>query len=184
MKKCYRCNIEKEITEFYKHPVNLGGYSNRCKDCTKKDVKENRLAKKEHYDNYDRNRPNAEERKNKTVVWKKNKYATDPEFRKQRLAYSWADRRNNPDKYGARDAMTVARKNGTLIRSESCEHCGVSDVRIEGHHWSYLPEHWLDVIWLCTSCHGKEHKRLNELGRDPDKLNEMEKEHERTAELV
>lgn len=174
MNKCYRCGVEKEITEFYKSPVNLSGYSNRCKECTKKDVKENRKDKKEHYDNYDRNRPNAQERKDLSVGRTKAKYNSDEEFRRKQLEYSKQDRINNPDKYKARDALTIARRNGTLVTPDDCEHCGVSGVRIEGHHWSYLPEHWLDVIWLCTSCHGKEHKRLNELGRDPDKLNEME----------
>lgn len=169
MKKCYRCSIEKELTEFYKHPANTDGHSNRCKECTKKDVKENRKVKKDYYDNYDRNRPNAEDRKDKSVESRRSKYNSDPDFRKKKLYSSWLDRRNNPDKYGARDALTVARKNGALATPETCEHCGISGVRIEGHHWSYLPEHWLDVIWLCTICHGKEHKRLNALGRDPDK---------------
>jgi len=31
--------------------------------------------------------------------------------------------------------------------------------RIEGHHWSYYPDHWLDVIWLCAKCHREEHRR-------------------------
>jgi hypothetical protein len=174
MKKCYRCGVEKEVTEFYKHPVNLGGYSNRCKECTKIDVKQNRKDKKEHYNNYDRNRPNEVDRRKRTIEQRNQKYSSDPEFRKKRSDYSKEDRKNNPQKYKARDAMTVARRNGTLIRPEACEHCGTSEKKIQGHHWSYLPEHWLDVIWLCTSCHGKEHKRLNELGRDPDKLKEME----------
>lgn len=169
MKKCYRCNSEKELVEFYKHPANADGRSNRCKECTKKDVKENRKDKQAHYDNYDRNRSNSIERKNKTVQLAKAKYASDEEFRRKRLDFSKEDRVNNMNKYKARDALTIARRNGTLTTAENCEHCGISDVRIEGHHWSYLPEHWLDVIWLCTSCHGKEHRRLNELGRDLDK---------------
>lgn len=174
MKKCFKCEEEKELSEFYKHPANTDGHFNKCKECTKKDVKENRKNKKEYYDNYDRNRPNAKERKDKFVSYRKKRYASDPSYREKNLAWSWEDRRKNPEKYAARDAMTVAIKNGAIVRSETCEHCGDFGVRIEGHHWSYLPEHQLDITWLCTECHGKEHKRLNELGRDPDKQAEGE----------
>lgn len=30
------------------------------------------------------------------------------------------------------------------------------------HHWSYLPEHWMDITPLCSSCHGT----LHQSGRD------------------
>lgn len=176
MKKCYRCGLEKEQVEFYKHPANADGHSNRCKECTKKDVKENYEAKREHYLEYNRSRPNAEERKDKNITKRREKYSADPDFRRKKLDYSKQDRINNPDKYKARDALTIARRNFTLITPENCEHCGKTGIRIEGHHWSYLPEHWLDVIWLCTSCHGKEHKRLNALGRDPDKQTQEDAE--------
>lgn len=33
MKKCTKCLIEKEITEFQKHPFSKGGINSRCKDC-------------------------------------------------------------------------------------------------------------------------------------------------------
>ena len=62
MKKCFKCGIEKELTEFYKHPRMADGTVNKCKECNKKDVIENRLDKKDYYDVYDRNRPNASER--------------------------------------------------------------------------------------------------------------------------
>lgn len=172
MKKCYRCSTLKEISDFYKQPANSDGYSNRCKDCTKKDVKENRKNKQDYYDNYDRNRPNSEERKDKYIEYKRERYNSDQEFREARLERNRLDRINNPNKYKARDALTRARRTGVLVTPDACEHCGNSEKSIQGHHWSYEPEHWLDVMWLCTECHGKEHRRLNELGRDPDKLME------------
>jgi hypothetical protein len=45
MKKCFKCGIEKELDEFYKHPKMADGHLNKCKDCNKKDVKDNYLIK-------------------------------------------------------------------------------------------------------------------------------------------
>ena len=174
MKKCFKCNIEKELTEFYKHPMMADGTVNKCKECNKKDVRENRFDKRDYYNEFDRNRLNTEERNIAYSEYRRNRYATDPDFRELHLERNRVNKRNNPDKSKARQSVSNAVRDGRLFKPTSCEHCGTSEKKIQGHHWSYLPEHWLDVIWLCTSCHGKEHKRLNELGRDPDKQTKME----------
>ncbi len=34
MKKCTKCGEEKELSEFYKKPLNKDGYTNSCKVCS------------------------------------------------------------------------------------------------------------------------------------------------------
>lgn len=54
-KRCFKCNIEKPLTDFYKHPQMPDGHVNKCKECNKKDVRENyadKVDEKRAYDSY------------------------------------------------------------------------------------------------------------------------------------
>lgn len=56
MKTCFKCGIKKGLEEFYKHPDMPDGRVNKCKECNKKDVRENFAKKREYYNNYDKER--------------------------------------------------------------------------------------------------------------------------------
>jgi len=73
------------------------------------------------------------------------------ESRMAALQRYWAA---NPGKREARHAVAYALRTGRLTR-KPCEECG-SHKRVHAHHHDY--DKPLEVKWLCSLCHGKEHR--------------------------
>ena len=125
MKTCFKCNQSKPFTEFYKHSAMGDGYLNKCKECTKVDVRINRRKNQEYYRAYDRARGNR---------W--------------RDGYEADYRKRFPDKYYAQKTLGNAVRDGK-VKKEVCFICG--DEKVEAHHPDYSKP--LDVIWLCPGHH-------------------------------
>lgn len=137
-KICFKCKKEKSLDEFYKHSGMSCGYIGKCKDCSKRDVRENYKDKKEQYSAYYRNREKTEKRK----LWR---------FENQKKV-----RKNNPTKYHCRIITNNAIRDGKLTK-EPCAVCG--NKKVEAHHSNYY--YPLDVIWLCKCHHLIEHKKIS-----------------------
>ncbi len=55
-KKCFKCDEIKPLSHFYKHKQMSDGHVNKCKECSKKDVKKHRLKNIDRIRKYDRER--------------------------------------------------------------------------------------------------------------------------------
>jgi len=60
----------------------------------------------------------------------------------------------NPQKRSARIVVGNAIRDGKLTKGP-CAKCG--NPKVQAHHHDYSKP--LDVTWLCSSCHAKEHRR-------------------------
>ena len=134
MKTCFKCGAEKPLSEFYVHKQMTDGRLNKCKECTKKDSRENRRNNVEYYREYDRKRGNRQSKE----------YRDGYKARKQKA-------------YWARTAVGNALRDGKLIKG-LCEVCG--DSNVHGHHDDY--DRPLDVRWLCPAHHSQWHKENGE----------------------
>jgi len=132
VKRCFKCDTEKPLSDFYRHPKMADGRLGKCIECTKRDVMQHRAANLDRIREYDRAR-----------------YRSTP-YRQAQLRE--LGRRVRP----ANRALSNAIRDGVVVRPDACWHCG-STGRIEGHHVHYsFP---LEVVWLCISCHRKVHRQ-------------------------
>ena len=138
MKICFKCNLKKQLSDFYKHSKMSDGYLNKCKTCTKKDANKYRndnLLKVREYD--------KERSKNKERI-------------KASLEIVKAWRKEDSRRFIAHNAVARAVKKGILVR-QPCEMCG--NEKTVAHHEDY--DKPLAVTWLCQPCHKKRHIEIN-----------------------
>lgn len=135
MKECFKCHEVLPLSEFYKHPMMGDGHLNKCKECTKRDVKEHRRANLARIREYDRTR-----------------FHEDPERRAAQYASARTLKDVYPEKYRARYMVHNAVRDGRLER-KPCEVCGA--INSEGHHEDYSKP--LEVRWLCRVHHEELH---------------------------
>ena len=150
-KTCFKCNKTLSLAEFYKHPKMGDGHLGKCKECTKRDTKENIVKNHDYYIEYDRNRANAPH-----SVEAKKKYS-QTEIGKalaRKCKAKWAE--NNVIKRAASFIINNAVRDCKIIKEYKCQSCGIENVKIHGHHDDYAFP--MTVRWLCSKCHCAWHK--------------------------
>jgi len=175
IKKCFKCGEKKSLSHFYKHNQMLDGHVNKCKDCNKKDVTENRNKNIEKVRAYDRKRGNRQTRryaieyreKNRKKINEKNRaYYSENKEKSREIKKRYVTknkekikqktkkyRKNNPEKQLAHQAVGYAVKTGKL-KKQPCEICGSE--KVHAHHEDYSKP--LNVIWFCPEHHAEIHR--------------------------
>lgn len=133
-KRCFKCLLDKPLSCFYKHPQMGDGHLNKCKECTKGDVKRHRAENLDRVRSYDRDR------------------AKDPLRKKLAAAICKRWRQEDRRRTAAHNAVARAIRSGKIIM-EDCISCGSPDS--VAHHHDY--DRKLDVVWLCQPCHCRLH---------------------------
>jgi len=137
MKRCFKCEETKALSEFYKHSQMADGYLGKCKDCTKKDAEATRQQKMKdpEWVEKERIRQLLKERKRRQAESGRlfGTYVKPRMFRTH-----WRER--NPEKMKAHNAVNNAIRDGKL-QPMPCVVCGE---KAHGHHEDYSKP--LDVV--------------------------------------
>ena len=144
-KECFRCHKPKPLTDFYAHSKMANGCLGKCKECTKKDVKENYLKNQEHYRQYDKLRNQLPHRIKMRVLYAATKKGLEAGNQAKR---AWELR--NPEKKRASTTLSNAVRDGKIFRAYKCAICG-STKNIEAHHEDYTKP--LEIVELCKKHH-------------------------------
>jgi hypothetical protein len=170
-KKCTKCGVEKELSEFNKSSRNKSGVRAECQKCQREHGRNFRLL------NYEKELERCRKkdktyiangkRKEWTKAWRKTEkgkawlkeYVERYRERKNELAkIRMKPKRQTPEykaKHNCRSLTRYAIKTKTLVR-QPCEVCGAP--RAQAHHEDYSKP--LEVRWFCQKHHAELHKTL------------------------
>lgn len=139
-KICFKCNVNKPLSEFYKHKKMSDGHLNKCKDCTKKDTK------------------------SRTDILSENPEWVEKEKTRNRQKYYRLNYRGKHKPTYEQKKITTEKYNKMYPeKKESRGYTSHLKPIVEGnhlHHWSYNKEHYKDVIELSKELHNKAHRYM------------------------
>ena len=160
-KFCTKCKQRRPLTAFSKRTASKDGLCSRCKSCLAEYVQKyyqiNRAEIVERTREYNQIHKVERAEWGRSSAGKKSQHKNDIN-----------QRAKHPERIKAVNALNHAIRDGRIIRPDFCGHCE-GEKFVEGHHWSYEEEHWLDVEWMCKECHEELHKMLHQI-KEPGSL--------------
>jgi len=148
MKTCRRCEKSLPLESFHKHSGFKDGRRTTCKECACQESRK-------YYSN------NREKHLETCRDWQKRNPDKVRMYQvvhnNKRTSITKLYKENNPIRVRAQKKLNYAVFKGELQRKEVCQVCGCNDKKIEAHHFDY--DKPLEVIWVCTACHGWIHRK-------------------------
>lgn len=135
-KECFKCHQVKDLSEFYRHDRMADGHLNKCKACTRVDVRINAAV-------HDVKRLEYEHRRSR-----------NGDRRRARAVRNKRYRFEHPEREAAYRAIYRAVRAGRVTKPTSCQGCGKNS-EVHAHHQDYQQP--LNIVWLCARCHAVHH---------------------------
>jgi len=180
-KKCTKCKQVKSVSDFTKDASRRDGVSYTCRQCASGRVRaanaeyqkeywtknrdallakqRERYANRTEEDRLERNRRAVQykARHHDEVIQRTREY--NARASATRIAYVERYREADPNRYAAAIAVKDAIRSRQLPPAKECVCADCGGQAQHYHHESYAPEHRLDVVPLCASCHKKRHAK-------------------------
>lgn len=158
---CTKCGVLMPLSKFHIDKHGRDGFHPTCKNCAN-----------EYYRS--RYRVHLEKQRERSRMYRNNNaemraltshnYYVNNKFRIFEFQKEWRRKNKNKilvmrarhrHKYGAHCVLNRAVHAGLVEKLNWCQSCGKEAglKKTEAHHGSYDRERWLDVVWLCSSCH-------------------------------
>lgn len=137
-KKCFKCDVTKELNEYYKHPGMSDGHLNKCKECTKKDSQKREQILRQYPGWVQKERKRGREK-----YYRLNYKEMKPSGQQKKISQSRYIRKYPEKRKATNMSQHIKRKKGYQI-----------------HHWSYNTEHYKDVLQLPLCEHVKAHRYM------------------------
>ena len=136
VKICFKCKIEKPLSDYYKHAQMGDGHLNKCKSCTQADSKANALEK------------------SKDPLWVE-KEKTRAREKYHRLGYKEIHKPSSESKKLSIDRYKEKYPEKILARNVTTN---LKSINGHLHHWSYNKEHLKDGIDISVKDHFTIHR--------------------------
>ena len=143
MKKCSKCKVEKEFSEFHKNKASKDGYCSRCKVCRKE-------YNKQRYQN----------KREAILEYNKQYIQNNPEVRREKNRKRRAMKNAVQENYTKEDEFYTRQ-----LFAHMCFNCKTTDNLEVDHHYPLSKGHALErdnAVLLCKSCNSSKRNKMPE----------------------